>query len=200
MKFKLNCYDNTHKRKEENILNYYRADYKTIKSRLGSIDWEAMLNGTIKADYPKFVEQLHLATVGCIPNRISSRKKKNMYMTTEALCQQNRKHLIHTKSAYDHSAFLRCKNSLRNLTKNFRAEYESDIVKKIKGKPKIFWRYVNSKLKTRERIPTLKNMDGTFSVSPREKAEALNQYFCSIFLDENLNDIPISPDVPSGEH
>ena len=43
-------------------------------------------------------------------------------------------------------------------------------------------------------------MDGTFSVSPLEKAEALNQYFSSIFVDENLNDIPISPDVSSGEH
>ena len=99
-----------------------------------------------------------------------------------------------------HSAFLRCKNRLRNLTKNLRAEYENNIVKKIKGKPKIFWRYVNSKLKTRERIPTFKNMDGTFSVSPLDKAEALIQYLSSIFVDENLNVIPILPDMSSGEH
>ena len=90
MKFKLNFNANTRKRKEENILDYYRADYKTIKSRLGSIDWEAMLNGTIKDDYPNFVEQLHLTTVGCIPNRISPRKEKNLYMTTEALRLNNR--------------------------------------------------------------------------------------------------------------
>ena len=55
----------------------------------GNIDWEAMLIRTIKEDYPKFVEQLHL-TVGCIPNRISPRKKKNMYMTTNALRLKNR--------------------------------------------------------------------------------------------------------------
>ena len=79
MKFKLNCYANTHKRKEEN--NNYRAHYTTIKSRLGNIDWETMLNGTIKEDYLKFVEQIHLATVVCIPNRISSRKKKKMTRT-----------------------------------------------------------------------------------------------------------------------
>ena len=40
-------------------------------------------------------------------------------------------------------------------------------------------------------------MDGPFTVSPFEKAEALNQYFSSIFVDENLNDIPISPGVSS---
>ena len=102
MKFKLNCNANTRKRNEEHILNYYREDYKTSKSRLGSIDWEAMLNGTIKDDYQNFVEQLHLAAVGCIPNRISPRKNKNLYMTTDALRLKNRKHLlweryIHTK-------------------------------------------------------------------------------------------------------
>ena len=76
---------------------------------------------------------------------------------------------------------------LRKLTKNLSAEYENNIVKKIKEKPKIFRRFVNSKLKTREIIPTLKNLDGTFSVTPREKAETLNQYFGSTFVNENPN-------------
>ena len=201
MKFKLNCYANIFKRKKEDIPNYYKADYATIKSRLRKIDFESMLNATITEDYPKFVEQLHLAAGGCIPNRISPRKKKNIYMTTDALRLKNRKHILwkrytHTKSSYDHSAFVRCKNMLRNLTKNLRAKYENNIVKKIKEKPKIFWRYVNSKLKTRERIPTLKNLDGTFSVTPREKAETLNQYFGSIFVNET----PILPDMFTGEH
>ena len=86
---------------------------------------------------------------------------------------------------------------LRNLTKNLRAKYENNIVKE---KPKIFWRYVNSKLKTRERIPTLKNLDGTFSVTPREKAETLNQYLGSTFVNEHLNEIPTLPDMFTGEH
>ena len=69
-----------------------------------------------------------------------------------------------------------------------------------KEKPKNFWRYVNSKLKTRERIPTLKNLDGTFSVTPREKSETLNQYIGSTFVNENLNEIPTLPDMFTGEH
>ena len=175
LKFKLNCYANTHKVKKKDIPNYYRADFTTIKNRLGNLDWVTMLNGEIKEDYPKFVKHLHLATVGCIPNRISPRKKNNMYLTNDALRLKNKKHLlwkryINTKSSYDHSAFVTCKNRLRNLTRHLRAEYENNIVKKIKSKPKIFWKYVNSKLKTREKIPTLNNMDGTFSVSSLEKA------------------------------
>ena len=40
-------------------------------------------------------------------------------------------------------------------------------------------------------------MDSTFYVSPLEKAESLNQYFRSIFVDANI--VPISPDLAS-EH
>ena len=94
MKFKLNFYANIFKRKKEDIPNYYKADYATIKSRLRKIDCESMLNATITEDYPKFVEQLHLATGDCIPNRISPRKKKNIYMTTDALRLKNRKHIL----------------------------------------------------------------------------------------------------------
>ena len=109
------------------------------------------------------------------------KEKEHVQLTLEDRKYLLWKRYVHTKSSYDHSAFLR-------------AEYENNIVKKMKDKPKIFWRYVNSKLKTRERIPTFKNMNGTFSVSPLEEVEALNQY-----LLMKLNDIPISPDV-SSEH
>ena len=205
LKFKLNCYANTHKVKKKDIPNYYRADFTTIKNRLGNLDWVTMLNGEIKEDYPKLVKHLHLATVGWIPNRISPRKKNNMYMTNDAIRLKNKKHLlwkryINTKSSYDHSAFVTCKNRLRNLTRHLRAEYENNIVRKIKSKPKIFWKYVNSKLKTREKIPTLNNMDGTFSVSSLEKAETLNKYFGSMFVDENFNNIPDPTSLSPIEH
>ena len=85
LKFKLNCYANIHKVKKKDIPNYYRADFTTIKNRLGNLDWVTMLNGEIKEDYPKFVKHQHLATVGYVSNRISPRKKNNMYMTNDAL-------------------------------------------------------------------------------------------------------------------
>ena len=81
-------------KERKKIYQTINADYATIKSRLRKIDWESMSNATITEDYPKFVEQLHLATGGCIPNRKSPRKKKNIYMTTDALRLKNRKHIL----------------------------------------------------------------------------------------------------------
>ena len=204
LKFELSCYARSYKRKKVDEPNYYRADYTSIKSRLNILNWDDILNGTLNEDYPKFIEQLNVATKGCIPNRVSPKKKKNLYMTTKAIRLKNKKtHLwrryTRTKTVYDHTAFIQCKNKLRNLTRNLRVKYENNIVAEIKGKPKIFWRYVKSKLKTRERIPTLKSMDGTFSVLPRDKAETLNHYFSSVFVEENLANIPDIPDVFTGD-
>ena len=195
LRFYLNCYAQHYMSKEIKIPNYYRADYASIRSRLNSIDWEVTLTGSINEDYPVFIEHLDSATKNCIPNRMSPKKKKNLYMTSEALRLKNKKnHLwkrhVRTKSSYDHLAFIKCKNKLRNLTRDLRASYETSVANQIKNKPKVFWRYVNSKLKTREKIPILKTVDGSLSVSPREKAETLNSYFSSVFVDEDLTSVP----------
>ena len=62
--------------------------------------------------------------------------------------------------------------------------------RKANKKNRQFCKYVNSKLKTRARIPTLNNPDGTFAVSDKEKAESLNSFFSSIFVDEDLANMP----------
>ena len=53
----------------------------------------------------------------------------------------------------------------------------------IKKKPKSFWRYANSRLKTRILIPTLIKSDGT-------KTEELNNHFRGVFISEHTNTTP----------
>ena len=128
--FDLSCYAYHHNRKDEKVPNYYKADYETIKNRLMDTHWDELLNGTLKDDSAVFIEQLDVATSGCIPNHISPRKKRNLCMTAEALRLKNKKkrsgrRYARIRSSYDHSAFVLSKNKLRNLTRNLRAEYES---------------------------------------------------------------------------
>ena len=125
-------------------------------------------------------------------------------MTTDALRLKDKKNrlwkrYLQTKSAYDHQAFKQCKNNLRNLTRNLRADFENNIANEIKGKPKCYWKYVKSKVKTKERIPTLRNADGSLSVSATEKAESLNSYFISVFVEEDLVNIPNISELFTGE-
>ena len=71
------------------------------------------------------------------------------------------------------------KQNQNELRKSIR-EFERLLAKEAKKNQKVFYTYVNSRTKSRTRIPTLAAGDivGEASV---EKAEVLNKYFSSIY-------------------
>ena len=95
-----------------------------------------------------------------------------------------------TRSSYDHSRYTKTKNSLRTLTRNLRIEFERSIAADAKTAPKKFWSYVNSRTKTRKKIPSLQKSDGSIARTAREKADALNSFFSTTFTKEDLTNIP----------
>ena len=55
----------------------------------------------------------------------------------------------------------------------------------IGSKPKAFWKYVNSRVKTRPTIDELYKSDGTFTSEHSEMVNLFNDYFCSVFTSED---------------
>ena len=56
------------------------------------------------------------------------------------------------------------------------------IAKEVKSNPKAFYNYVNSKTKTRVTVGDLINdIDSTVASNDKEKADALNIFFSSVF-------------------
>ena len=134
---------------------------------------------------------------GNVPKRIQRNKKHNIYINNEAIRLKNKKKklwkkYVASKSAKDHENYVKCKNNLRSLTRSLRKNFEKTLACKIKKSPKPFWSYVQSKLKTKVKIPTLTKLDGTKSNNSKEKAEALNEFFGSVYQDENDNIPPVT--------
>ena len=90
-----------------------------------------------------------------------------------------------TKTRYDRDKYIHCKNTLRTLTRKLRRDFEQNVVSMIKGKPKAFWKYTKSRLKSKPSIPSLSMPNGT-----KDKAETLNEFFSSVFTHEDLHEIP----------
>ena len=67
--------------------------------------------------------------------------------------------------------------------------FERSIAKEAKTNPKAFYNYVNGNLKTRTGITNLETSNGK-TTSDKEKAEALNRYFVSVFTREDISYIP----------
>ena len=58
---------------------------------------------------------------------------------------------------------------------------------------KAFWKYVNSNLKTKLPVDTLRTRDDGEATSNQEKANTLNEYFTSVFTRENLSNVSQFP-------
>ncbi len=73
-------------------------------------------------------------------------------------------------------------------------QYERDLIKGVKKNPKAFWKYAQSKTKSRSGINDLEKGDGGLTQSDEEKADVLNTFFTSVFTQEDLTNIPTLED------
>jgi len=58
--------------------------------------------------------------------------------------------------------------------------------------PKAFYKYVNGKIKTKDSVGVLDSENGE-AVTDKEKADALNNFFCSVYTTEDRNSIINNP-------
>eukprot|EP00794_Sanderia_malayensis_P008776 gene8776-9714_t len=75
------------------------------------------------------------------------------------------------------------------LRKNERL-YERSLAKEFKEKPKHFYGYVRNKMKTKANVPQLQRSDGSMTESDQQKADVLNEFFQSVFVEENTSKLP----------
>ena len=191
--FTANCYQENCS--NPSMPNYYKSDYVTMSNRLQKIQWMVKLRGGFVESYRTFLTEMDKVMDGCISAKLSRRKKKSIYMSHDALRLKDRKEKLwrkykSSKTYYDRERYLKAKNALRSLTRKLRLDFESEIANDIKSEPKKFWAYVKSKTKTRSKIPSLQKEDGSKALTASEKAEVLNNFFSSVFTDEDMDNIP----------
>ena len=89
----------------------------------------------------------------------------------------------------NHRAYTRCRNFVRNETRKIKSNYERNIAKDAKKNPKKFWQYVKNKTNVKQQLPDL-NVGDTVATTDKEKADALNMFFASVFVVEPQENVP----------
>ena len=169
--------------------NFHKADYPKLCAQIGAVDWAQLEGLDIEEGYQLLRESLANAVSECIPLARSSRSRKNIYMTSQALRLKKQKLLLwrrYTRSQdpLDLARFKTCRNKLRGLTRRLRQQFETQLVNDIKVNPKAFWRYTNTRLKTKTSIGDIRSSTGTLESHDGAKANILNTYFGSVFTRE----------------
>ena len=198
LRFQLNCYssqvDSSTKR-----LNFNKANFSQLREMLDEVNWQCLATLDIDSGYKFFRDTLSSVVSACVPSARSSKSRKNIYMTSHALRLKRDKTRLwrtymHTQEPMDLARFRVCRNNLRNLTRKLRRDFESQLVTDLKVNPKAFWKYSNSRLKTKPVIGDLRCSSGSLARKDEVKASILNTFFGSIFTQERLTDMPILGD------
>ncbi len=99
------------------------------------------------------------------------------------------KNLEHARTRDNHTKYRSARNKCTNTIRNSKYSYERKVATESKTNPKSFWKYANSKLKTKSCIGNLENAEGNLMYEDKEKVEILNDYFSSVFTrTEDLNE------------
>uniref|UniRef100_A0A8C3BA48 Reverse transcriptase domain-containing protein n=1 Tax=Cairina moschata TaxID=8855 RepID=A0A8C3BA48_CAIMO len=127
----------------------------------------------------------------CIPRnrKLGKGGRKPAWMSKELINKIKRKRMVYEmwKKSLSYWEEYRCVvRACRDAKRKAKAHLEMRLAKEIKDNKKGFFKYVNSKRKTRDNVGPLLNKGGVLVTGDAEKAEILNAFFASVFASRTL--------------
>ena len=109
-----------------------------------------------------------------------------------AIKQKHKKWLKYkySKSHENFNNYKSARNRVNLELHNAKYAYEKNLAARIKTDNKLFWNYVSKNSKTKKSVTKLLVPNGNLTSSDQETAYTLNEYFSSVFTNENETNIP----------
>ena len=186
---------------------YQKGDYNKMKSLLSHYDWEDLKqhSNDINKQWNMFKTRFLEAENDCVPKKmtyingkLSKKLSTPLGQTTLHKIKQKkgiwgriRKELADEEEKLQYN---RLRNQVRRLTRKSKKLIEKDIAKNSKSNPKAFWKYSQSKIKTRTGIPDLvaedNDDDSIYTKNNQEKTDVFLRNFSSVFTIEPDGELP----------
>lgn len=169
---------------------YFKGDYDELRIELLSADWDTIFTDlNVEQMWQSFKDILNNAISKHIPKKKHCKNNKEsplwMDKTTKLAILAKRKawkKYKYSRSQENYRKYAVARNKCSAAVKNAKRDYERKIALEVGQNPKSFWKYVNSKRKTRESIGDLLKTDNTLAKTDEEKSEVLNNFFSSVFV------------------
>ena len=176
-----------------------------MRKDLQSVIWNTDLKGKNTENAFSFIkDRIENVMKKHLPTRkVQGSKRKTLWMNSNPLLKVRKKNAAYkrylsTREGKDYDAYAKARNQAKWEIRKAKREYEKKIATDSKNNPKAFFKYANSKLKTRSTVPNLDKADGTKTTTDSEKAEELNKFFSSTLTKENMNNVPFFEDRSNG--
>ena len=184
-----------------------RGNFTKMREILDSVDWDNIMSNTTDINdlWNIFTNKYNEAEKNCIPTRIvyiDGKKSKRLTMPLDKkslrkikkknkLWSSVRRNLADDEKELEYK---KLRNQIRKLTRKAKKVTEKNIARSVKGNPKAFWKYSQSKLKSRAGIPDLEVVDEDgetfYAKNDKQKADEFQKYFGGVFTKEPLGEMP----------
>ena len=182
-----------------------KGDYSGIRKHFENTDWDLIFQdglidqAVVDEQLHKIEEVINTAKEKFIPKKTIYKKSinyKKKFPTPQSL-----KDLFHHKrTAYkyykkypshsNYETYSLLRNQVNQQVRLAKRSQEQNIAKESKNNPKLLYQYISSMSTPKEPVSQLTKEDGTLTESDLEKAKVLNNFFSSVFVNENNLTIP----------
>lgn len=186
----------------EEWYNYPKADYNILRHEFKHTDWNRMHEENtpegkcrvFKQKYDELIER-H------VPKRKEETYKKQPWFNKrcrKAKEKRDRAWGITRKRKNNQTweKYTKLRNEYTKIRRQEAKNYEKNIVNKCESDPRLFYRHINSKIKTKEKIKRLKRGDTVFE-DDESLCEVMNDTLHTVFVPEEEYNGPEA--VPVGD-
>ena len=177
--------------------NFYRGNYDSMRVDLQNVDWGCIDSMNVEDSWNFFINKINNGIEKHVPlKRLNHNKKKQRWINSECLSSIKSKHkawnrYIHTKERKDYLHYCKVRNQCTKITKTAKKRFEQSIIRNVKTEPKGFWGYVRDKTKSKTMVADLKDLNGNLVCDDYGKADLLNTFFASVFVNEPPGELPL---------
>ena len=188
--------------------DYRQANIKNMRKYLNQTKWEDIFEGCEDCEEMwKILKGVHVELIKLfVPTKTRKRKSSLPVWWNrkiQSLLKKRLKWWKRYKVSYGREDFNQYTTAQRDTCKEVRRAkrlYENKIANNIQTDPTLYYRYARSKMDVKYGIGPLTDEDGNVISDNKDMAQVLNQYFNTVFTDENMDNIPESRCLCSDEN
>ena len=193
---------NTKRTSNENLVpNFKLANFENFNTFLSRTNWvEKFCNLNANDAWNKFKEIFWTYDNICIPRRVKRKPNPQPKWYNSEIGQLIKSRNIAYKSfkrnntSETHNHYILKRRAVKSCIKKAKRKYETKLSRACRENPKSFYEYVNNRKTIKNEIGPLVDNNGIIAQNTKSNAEILNNFFSSVFTNENLNEIPNPPD------
>lgn len=176
--------------------NYFKANYERMREEARMINWEGVIMGVdIEVDWNSLKLEIVKLRDTYVPYKKNQKSRckwvnRSVIKSRRAKNKAWVKYKDSGKRADLYEKYLLKLKKCSRLTREAKRSFEQNLANNIKENSKSFFSYVRSKQRTKEKVGPLKDKTGKLINDDILAANLLNEYFSSVFTNENYIDAP----------